>query len=78
MDTPRHHEIVRPIRELAQQATSFVMDKVLGTDLFTDMLNGPDNSPLDEPVFTQPSFAFDSEGNWHNPEPIPDIAGREL
>jgi hypothetical protein len=53
MDTPRYHEIVRPIRELAQQATSFVMDKVLGTDLFTDMLNGPDNSPLDEPVFDQ-------------------------
>lgn len=53
MEKPRHlHEIVRPLRELAQQAGSFVMDKVVGTDLFSDMLNGPDNSPLDEPVFS--------------------------
>ncbi len=68
MDTPRYHEIIRPIRELAQQATSFVMDKVLGTDLFTDMLNGPDNSPLDEPVFTQQDFGYDDMGCYTDRE----------
>jgi len=35
-----------------------------------------DNSPLNEPVFKQQSFEYDSEGNWHNP--APDIAGRDL
>lgn len=70
------HEIVRPLRELAGQFGDFVIRKALGSDLFTDMMNGPDNSPLDEPVFTQQEFSYDSEGNWHNP--APDIAGRDL
>lgn len=46
--TPKYHEVVKPVKELAQQLGNFVMDRVLGADLFSDMLNGPDNSPLDE------------------------------
>lgn len=37
-----------------------------------------DNSPLEEPVFIQPEFSYDSEGGWVNLPPAPDIAGREL
>lgn len=72
------HEIVRPLRELAGQLGNFIVNKALGSDLFTDMMNGPDNSPLDEPVFKQLDFGYDSEGNWYNPDPVPDIRGREL
>lgn len=72
------HEIVRPLRELAGQFGDFVIRKALGSDLFTDMMNGPDNLPLDEPVFTQQEFSYDSEGGWVNLPPAPDIAGRDL
>ena len=46
-----HHKIIEPLKEVVGQIGDFVMNKVLGSDLFTDMLNGTDNSPLDEPVF---------------------------
>lgn len=61
-----HHKIIEPLKEVVGQIGDFVMNKVLGSDVFTGMMNGPDNSPLDEPVFTQPEFSFDSEGNYHD------------
>jgi hypothetical protein len=71
-----HHKIIEPLKEVVGHIGNFVVDKVLGSDLFSDILNGTDNSRLDEPVFTQQEFSYDSEGNWHNP--APDIAGRDL
>jgi len=71
-----HHKIIEPLKEVVGQIGDFVMNKVLGSDLFTDMLNGTDNSPLDEPVFTQQDFGYDSEGNWFNP--VPSVDGKDL
>lgn len=36
----RHHEIIRPIRELAQGIGNFVVDKILPTDVLSDLFNG--------------------------------------
>lgn len=30
------------------------------------------------PREVQMILPYDSEGNWHNPDPVPDIAGRDL
>ena len=74
MEKPHmHHEIVRPVRELVAGSLNFVVDKVLGGDLFSDIFNGTDdNSPLDEPVFTAPVAPRTV------PPTAPDIAGRDL
>jgi len=69
------HEIVRPVRELVAGTLNFVVDKVLGGDLFSDVFNGtasPDNSPLDEPVFTAP------EAPRVVPPTVPSVDGRDL
>jgi len=46
-----HHKIIEPLKEVVGHIGNFVVDKVLGGDLFSDIFNGADNSPLDEPVF---------------------------
>ena len=73
-----HHKIIEPLKEVVGQIGDFVMNKVLGSDLFTDMLTGTDNSPLDEPVFKQPDFSYDSEGGWVNLPPVPSVDGKDL
>lgn len=73
-----HHKIIEPLKEVVGQVTDFVIRKALGGDLFSDIFNGPDSSPLDEPVFKQQEFPYDSEGSWVNLPPTPDIQGRDL
>lgn len=56
-----HHEIIRPAIELSQQAVEWVLDKVIGPIDLSDL-----QSEALPPA--QGRLAFDSEGNWHNPD----------
>lgn len=46
------HEILRPVRDIVRSVGEKVINLVVPEGTFDDFLmGGPDNSPLDEPVF---------------------------
>lgn len=82
MEQPKHHEIIRPIREIVHGIGNFVLDKILPVDALTDLFNGVEQESAirTAQMFTQEQFQYDSEGNWHNPDgqTVPSVDGRDL
>lgn len=54
----RHHEIIRPIREIAHGIGNFVLDKILPTDVISDLFNGvaQESATRTQEMFTQGQF----------------------
>lgn len=41
METDRHHEFIKPIRELSRSAMEWVVDKVIPQDTFDEFMGQP-------------------------------------
>lgn len=81
MEHPKYHEIISPIREIVHGLGNFVLDKILPTDVISDVFNGVQQESVKRTAeFFQPSFQFDDQGNWHNPDGlvVPDVSGKDL
>lgn len=40
METPKYHEVLRPVREIARGIGDFVLNKIVPTDVISDLFNG--------------------------------------
>lgn len=71
MEGHRHHEIVRPVREIVRGIGTWALDKIIPADAVSDMFNGIQRESAERTVemFTQEQF----EGMT-----VPDIQGRDL
>lgn len=63
MEHPKHHEFIQPIREIVHGLGNFVMNRILPTDVISDLFNGASQEVPAE-TYTQLT--------------IPDIQGRDL
>jgi hypothetical protein len=79
MERHRHHEIVRPLREIAQGLGEWAMNKIVPRETLDLYVTGA--TPTIEPRLP---LQYDSEGNWHNPDgryigkPVPSVDGKDL
>lgn len=65
MEQPKHHEIVRPLVEIAQQVGGWVLDKIVPPEAVE--LVQQEAVERTVTAFQLP-LSYDSEGNWHNPD----------
>lgn len=73
--TPHLHEIVRPLREIVRNVGEFVVDRVVPTAVIENLFTPPEargaEAMLEKGLgYDNNVLAYDSEGNWHNPEPL--------
>ncbi len=68
MEHPKHHEVIRPIREIVQGLGNFVLDKILPTDVISDVFNGVQQESAQR---TAQTFDFSDRT-------VPSVDGRDL
>lgn len=61
----KHHEIIRPLREVAQGVGRFVLDKIVPPEAVEFVRQEAVERTI---TYFQPPLSYDSEGNWHNPD----------
>lgn len=66
MERHRHHEIIRPLREIAQGLGEWVVNKIIPTDTLDLYISGatPDTTPA------QQTLPYDSEGCYFDRETL--------